>query len=137
MARSWRNFFRKSKPPENTGAPGATETVEQPDIEQPEVEEEILDPMVEPDIEPDDSQSDVEELGSEEVEVSEVELESFEPDIAPDESEDTGEGAADDSGGWFGRLRTGLKRSRESMVGQLNAAVAEFKDAEDEEFWER
>jgi fused signal recognition particle receptor len=40
-------------------------------------------------------------------------------------------------GGWFGRLRQGLRRSRESFVGQLNAAVAEFKDAEDEEFWER
>jgi fused signal recognition particle receptor len=39
-------------------------------------------------------------------------------------------------GGWFGRLRHGLKRSRESVVGQLNAAVAEFKDAGDEEFWE-
>ena len=39
--------------------------------------------------------------------------------------------------GWFGRLRRGLKKSRESVVGQLNAAVAEFRDAEDEEFWER
>ena len=44
---------------------------------------------------------------------------------------------AEESGGWFGRLRQGLSRSRESFVGQLNAAVAEFKDAEDEEFWER
>ncbi|MDQ3791524.1 MAG: signal recognition particle receptor subunit alpha, partial [Actinomycetota bacterium] len=42
-----------------------------------------------------------------------------------------------ESGGWFGRLRQGLRRSRESVVGQLNAAVAEFRDAEDEEFWER
>lgn len=53
---------------------------------------------------------------------------------APEEeplSEDEG------GGGWFGRLRSGLKRSRESVVGQLNAAFAEFKDAEDEEFWER
>ena len=40
-------------------------------------------------------------------------------------------------GGWFGRLRQGLRRSRESVVGQLNAAMAEFRDAEDEEFWER
>ena len=39
--------------------------------------------------------------------------------------------------GWFGRLRQGLSRSRESVVGQLNAAVAEFRDADDEEFWER
>ncbi|MDP9424817.1 MAG: signal recognition particle-docking protein FtsY [Actinomycetota bacterium] len=43
----------------------------------------------------------------------------------------------EESRGWFGRLRNGLSRSRESFVGQLNAAVAEFKDAEDEEFWER
>ncbi|WP_240432598.1 signal recognition particle-docking protein FtsY [Rubrobacter indicoceani] len=40
-------------------------------------------------------------------------------------------------GGWFNRLRSGLSRSRESVVGQLNAAVAEFRDADDEEFWER
>jgi fused signal recognition particle receptor len=49
------------------------------------------------------------------------------------------EAAADEqeAAGWFGRLRRGLTRSRESFVGQLNAAVAEFKDADDEEFWER
>jgi fused signal recognition particle receptor len=40
-------------------------------------------------------------------------------------------------GGWFGRLRQGLRKSRESVVGQLNAAVAEFREAGDEEFWER
>src|ERR671938_786300 len=38
---------------------------------------------------------------------------------------------------WFRRLRQGLRRSRESFVGQLNAAMAEFRDAGDEEFWER
>ncbi len=42
-----------------------------------------------------------------------------------------------ESGGWFGRLRKGLRRSRESFVGQLNAAMSEFRDVEDEEFWER
>ncbi|CAN5147428.1 signal recognition particle-docking protein FtsY [soil metagenome] len=45
--------------------------------------------------------------------------------------------ATEESAGWVGRLRKGLRRSRESFVGQLNAAMAEFKDAEDEEFWER
>jgi len=45
--------------------------------------------------------------------------------------------ASQEAGGWFGRLRQGLRRSRESVVGQLNAAMAEFRDAEDEEFWER
>ncbi|CAN5666924.1 hypothetical protein BH24ACT21_BH24ACT21_00230 [soil metagenome] len=137
MARSWRNFFRKSKAPEDTGAASATQEIEEPDIEQPEVEEEILDQMVEPDTGPDNAQLEAEEPAVDEAEVSEIELESFEPDFAPDESEDTGELASEDSGGWFGRLRQGLKRSRESMVGQLNAAVAEFRDAEDEEFWER
>ena len=34
-------------------------------------------------------------------------------------------------------MRGGLKRSRDSMVGQLNAAISEFRDVEDEEFWER
>jgi len=42
-----------------------------------------------------------------------------------------------ESAGWFGRLRRGLSRSRDSFVGQLNAAVAEFRDVDDEEFWER
>jgi fused signal recognition particle receptor len=45
--------------------------------------------------------------------------------------------AEEGAGGWFGRLRQGLRRSRESVVGQLNVAVAEFRDAGDEEFWER
>jgi len=59
-----------------------------------------------------------------------------EPEVFEDVEEDeTVEG--EPSGGWFGRLRQGLKRSRESVVGQLNAAVAEFRDADDEEFWER
>jgi fused signal recognition particle receptor len=54
-----------------------------------------------------------------------------EPEVAEEELSEP------ESGGWFGRLRLGLKKSRESVVGQLNAAVAEFRDAEDEEFWER
>ena len=49
----------------------------------------------------------------------------------------TDETVEEEPGGWFGRLRQGLRRSRESFVGQLNAAMAEFRDAEDEEFWER
>ena len=148
MARSWRNFFRKSKPPEDPGAGGATQDIEELDIEQPEVEEEPLGQMLAADTATDNAQLQVEDMEVEEPEVegvaaaeepapSEIEQESFEPDFAPDESEDTGEGAAEESGGWFGRLRQGLKRSRESVVGQLNAAVAEFRDAEDEEFWER
>ena len=61
----------------------------------------------------------------------EPEEEAPEPEVVSG-GEEVGE-----PGGWFGRLRSGLKRSRESVVGQFNAAVAEFRDAEDEEFWER
>ncbi len=133
MARSWRNFFRRSKSPEEReGSTVATE-----EIEQSQVEEEIFDQVSDPATEPENAQLEAEESLVEETEVSEVEMESFEPDFAPDESEDTGEAVSEESGGWFGRLRQGLKRSRESMVGQLNAAIAEFRDAEDEEFWER
>src|SRR5215210_6899492 len=71
------------------------------------------------------------EAGRREPSVAEV-SEIAEP--APGEVEYTPDARA---GGWFGRLRHGLRRSRESVVGQLNAAVAEFRDADDEEFWER
>lgn len=138
MARSWRNFFRRSKAPEEQSDSGvATE------VEQEFQDEELLEEAVEPDVEPEVADSPVledeaaEALEHEAPEVEiEVEEEVFDPEFAPDESEDTGE-AAEESGGWFGRLRQGMKRSRESVVGQLNAAIAEFRDAEDEEFWER
>jgi fused signal recognition particle receptor len=58
------------------------------------------------------------------------------PPVAADEAV-TDEALAEGSARWFGRLRQGLRRSRESFVGQLNAAVAEFRDTGDEEFWER
>ncbi len=139
MARSWRNFFRRSKHPEEQAGSGtATE------VEQELQDEELLEEAVEPDVKPDEADDPVledeaaEVLEREATEVeAEVEEEAFEPDFAPDESEDTGEAASAESGGWFGRLRSGMKRSRESVVGQLNAAIAEFRDVEDEEFWER
>ena len=67
--------------------------------------------------------SEVEAFGELESEISE--------DAAPEEVQEEAEV------GWFGRLRQGLRRSRESFVGQINAAVSEFRDADDEEFWER
>jgi fused signal recognition particle receptor len=139
MARSWRNFFRRSRPPEEQSDSGvATE------VEQEFRDEELLEEAVEPDVEPEvadspileDEAAQALEHEAPEVEI-EVEEEVFDPEFAPDESEDTGEAASEESGGWFGRLRQGMKRSRESVVGQLNAAIAEFRDAEDEEFWER
>jgi fused signal recognition particle receptor len=123
MGRSWRSFLRRSKEePERSGT-----AVETPEREPEEIEvipeevdgapvESVLEPVdesvVTPPVEPD----------LEGAAVGEVEEPPSEEDAA---------------GSWFGRLRRGMRRSRESFVGQLNAAVAEFRDAEDEEFWER
>ena len=56
-------------------------------------------------------------------------------DLEGEAAKEAVEGEA--GGRWFSRLRQGLRKSRESFVGQLNAAVAEFRDTGDEEFWER
>src|SRR5215217_2152843 len=125
MGRSWRNFFKRSEeePEERSGA--VVDTLEQetragegtPPLEDTEAED-ALEPVDEsvivPKAEPVTSVRDLDGEAAKEVV----------------EEEEAG-------GGWFGRLRQGLRRSRESFVGQLNTAVAEFKDAEDEEFWER
>jgi fused signal recognition particle receptor len=169
MARSWRNFFRRSPDEPQDQAPTATET------EVPAKEEEsgnganaaVGQPAESGPAEPaGTSIEDVEAVGSLPVEETEVRLEEVaepaasEPDLVeppveevlesepveedlpeptPIEVAPSAEAAADEqeAAGWFGRLRRGLTRSRESFVGQLNAAVAEFKDADDEEFWER
>ncbi len=155
MGRSWRNFFRRSKKQEEASetaveAPeqgAATEAEENPSngvvesreaVEAAPVEEAPIDV--------------VEEAPVEEVSVQEIEeaqeplapepfdpepIEAAEPERVETVEEFPEDGGPDGSGGWFGRLRKGLSRSRESFVGQLNAAVAEFKDADDEEFWER
>jgi fused signal recognition particle receptor len=168
MARSWRNFFRRSPDEPQDQAPTATET------EAPAVEEDSGNGAGASVVEPAESETaepagriieDVEAAGPEPVEEPEVRLDespepaALEPDpvgppveevlepepVVEDLPEPTSievapsaEVAADEqeAAGWFGRLRRGLTRSRESFVGQLNAAVAEFKDA-DEEFWER
>jgi len=169
MARSWRNFFRRSPDEPQDQAPTATET------EVPAKDEEsgnganaaVVQPAESGPAEPaGTSIEDVEAVGSLPVEETEVRLEEVaepaasEPDLVeppveevlesepveedlpeptPIEVAPSAEAAADEqeAAGWFGRLRRGLTRSRESFVGQLNAAVAEFKDADDEEFWER
>jgi len=164
MARSWRNFFRRSADEPEAQAPTATETPteggdsgngagvpvvqrELAETEGPRVEdvvgtseppargaearpEEVADPAAS---EPDP----IEPPREEELEPDRVE--EVLPEPTPIEEAPTAEVAAEEqeAAGWFGRLRQGLTRSRESFVGQLNAAVAEFKDAEDEEFWER
>jgi fused signal recognition particle receptor len=142
MGRSWRNFFRKSKGSEEESgtiveaqehySEGAVPDESEPleasvttaELDEAEAELEVLAP----------------EAGAlEEPEVVESEaLEEAIPEAAATEVPAmTDETVEVESGGWFGRLRQGMRRSRESFVGQLNAAMAEFRDAGDEEFWER
>ncbi len=122
MARSWRRFFKREKEPEEeqqpeaaAEEPAAEEVLEQPSERSVEVTEP---PAEEP----------VEESPPERDEIEDA------PDAAAELQESV---ESEGDGGWFGRLRSGMRRSRESVVGQFNAAIAEFRDTEDEEFWER
>jgi fused signal recognition particle receptor len=122
MGRSWRSFLRRSKKePQKSGT--VVETPEREPEEFEDVSEEMDGAPVEPVLEPVDESVEAPPVKSdgEGAAVGEVESPSKEDTV----------------GSWFGRLRRGMRRSRESFVGQLNAAVAEFRDAEDEEFWER
>ena len=123
MGRSWRSFLRRSKKePQKSGT--VVETPEREPEEFEDVSEEMDGAPVEPVLEPVDESVEAPPAKpeGEGAAVGEV--------VEPPSEEDT-------VGSWFGRLRRGMRRSRESFVGQLNAAVAEFRDAEDEEFWER
>ncbi|MGI8909630.1 MAG: signal recognition particle-docking protein FtsY [Rubrobacteraceae bacterium] len=134
MARSWRNFFRKTEEPEQENVQPAEEAEAPDSVADVPTAEEVQARRGTP-----QATKVLEEENVEEPEAEEPEEAPPEPDAveeAPDEVAAAEEQEAR-SGGWFGRLRTGLKRSRESVVGQLNAAIAEFKDTEDEEFWER
>jgi fused signal recognition particle receptor len=150
MARSWRSFFRRSTDEEQQNGPAATS--------EPENSTEGLEGGN--GYRPTDLEAIVEEAAEEVPAAEEIQVERREPAPADEweiEEADPGEveeslpepsaleeagdpekvAARQESGGWFGRLRQGLSRSRDSFVGQLNAAVAEFRDVEDEEFWER
>jgi fused signal recognition particle receptor len=150
MARSWRNFFRRSTDEEHSRSQAvasepepSTETVqegnghhvfdlahaEEPPVEAVPTAEEVQAERKEP------APEDVCEV--EEAEPGEVEETLPEPTAVEEASDAEGVVEAQESAGWFGRLRQGLSRSRASFVGQLNAAVAEFRDVEDEEFWEK
>jgi fused signal recognition particle receptor len=123
MGRSWRSFLRRSKnEPQRSGT--VVETPEREPEEFEDVSEEMDGAPVEPVLQPVDESVEAPPAKpeGEGAAVGEV--------VEPPSEEDT-------VGSWFGRLRRGMRRSRESFVGQLNAAVAEFRDAEDEEFWER
>jgi len=135
MGRSWRNFLRRSK---------------QDWEERPETVIDALEQESEGDVSAEPSAVELEEV--------EAALEAVAPEAVVTQEEPPAEelevdepvalreapapGTTDEDieeapGGWFARLRQGLRRSRESFVGQLNAAMAEFRDAGDEEFWER
>jgi fused signal recognition particle receptor len=116
MARSWRSFFRKESDEEPQGRGVATQEVEGAEEDEVPAAEEVLAERREP--------------MSSEVAVEEAEEVGEAGEALPEQAE------TQEASGWFGRLRSGLRKSRESVVGQLNAAVAEFRDADDEEFWE-
>ncbi|MGH3146845.1 MAG: hypothetical protein ACRDTR_13700, partial [Rubrobacter sp.] len=126
MARSWRNFFKRNTEGEpDNGSAVATEAPPQVGEEAEHIGDDV--PTAE------EALAAREEPAPTDVEGVEEAL----PEPSPiEEAQDAGavvEGQ--ESAGWFGRLRRGMSRSRESFVGQLNAAVAEFRDVEDEDFW--
>ena len=136
MARSWRSFFRRERDPEE-GSGVAVSTEEELTIEEIERGEEV--PPAEVVLaERDEPAATGESVEEDEPDAGEEALpEPDEVEMAPSAEAAAEAQESAESGGWFGRLRGGLRRSRESVVGQLNAAVAEFRDADDEEFWER
>jgi fused signal recognition particle receptor len=147
MARSWRNFFRKSTDEEQekgsaVASEPSPEDVEEGNGHHPE-DLESDDDIAEDVPTAEEVQAERKEPTAEEVweveEAAPAEVEEALPEATPVEAEPDAEAVAEaqESAGWLGRLRQGLSRSRASFVGQLNAAVAEFRDVEDEEFWER
>jgi fused signal recognition particle receptor len=147
MGRSWRNFFRRStdpegepgvvvEAPEEEAVDGATLTSEEtegvaPPVADWEGNDEVAASVVEEPVAAETEEPPVEESPAEPEPLAEPERPVAVEEARVEAAEDEG------SGGWIGRLRQGLRRSRESFVGQLNAAVSEFRDAGDEEFWER
>jgi len=142
MGRSWRNFFRRSRGSEEESGTLAETQEASSDGAVPEESEPLEAPVTTAEL--DEAEAELEEAAPEagaieEPEVVESEaLEEAIPEAAATEAPAiTDETVEEEPGGWFSRLRRGMRRSRESFVGQLNAAMAEFRDAEDEEFWER
>jgi fused signal recognition particle receptor len=138
MARSWRNFFRKSTDEEQQNGPAvarAVEAGEEGNGHHP-VDLEPADDVLPEDV-PTAEEVQAERKEPAPADVWEVEEALPEPTPVEEEPDDDAVAEEQESAGWFGRLRRGLSRSRDSFVGQLNAAVAEFRDVEDEEFWER
>src|SRR5215218_6700391 len=150
MARSWRSFFRREtdEEQENGQAVASKQERSTEDVEegnghlaadlQTSVEEAAEDVPTAEEVQAERKEPAPEDVW--EVEEANVgEIKELLPEPTPVEAEPDVEAVAEaqESGGWFGRLRKGLSRSRASFAGQLNAAVAEFRDVDDEEFWER
>ncbi|MBA3471951.1 MAG: hypothetical protein H0T57_01775, partial [Rubrobacter sp.] len=142
MGRSWRKFFRRSEGSEEESGTIVETQESYSDGAVPEESEPLEAPVTTAEL--DEAEAELEEVAPEAVSLKEsevVESEALEeaiPEAAATEAPAmTDETIEEESGGWFGRLRQGMRRSRESFVGQLNAAMAEFRDAGDEEFWER
>ncbi len=147
MGRSWRNFLRRSKKDwEDRSESEGDVSAEPSAVELEEAALEAVAPEAVVTREEPESRT-IGEAATEEAAAGEAvveeppaeELEVDEPVALGEVSAPaiTGEDVEEEPGGWFTRLRQGLRRSRESFVGQLNAAMAEFRDAGDEEFWER
>src|SRR5215203_3938203 len=145
MARSWRSFFGRNTDQEQENGPTVASASDRSTEDVEEGNGDLaadLEAYVE---EPAEEVPTAEEVQAERKEpapedVWEVdESEPVEPLPEPGAVDEAPEAIAErqESAGWFGKLRQGLSRSRASFVGQLNAAVAEFRDVEDEEFWER
>jgi fused signal recognition particle receptor len=140
MARSWRSFFRRSTDEEQENGPAVAgepeDSTEDGEEGNGRLDADLASLVEVPPAE--EVQAERKEPAPEDVwEIEETEPEESLPE--PGAVDEAPEAIAErqESGGWFGRLRQGLSRSRASFVGQLNAAVAEFRDVEDEEFWER
>jgi fused signal recognition particle receptor len=137
MARSWRNFFRR-----DSGEDQGQAVIGEPELSTEEDNGHHTVDLAAADEAPVEDVPTAEEVQAERKEpapedVWEVEEALPEPSAIEEASDADSFVEAQESVGWFGRLRQGLSRSRTSFVGQLNAAVAEFRDVEDEEFWER
>jgi len=147
MARSWRNFFRRNTDEEQAQGQAVAD---EPEISTeegnghhavdlaPADEAPMRDVPTAEEVQAERKESAPEDVWEvEEAGAGEVEEVLPEPSAIEEASDAEGVVGEQESVGWFGRLRQGLSRSRTSFVGQLNAAVAEFRDVEDEEFWER
>ena len=149
MARSWRSFFKRNTDEEQANGPMVASEPE-PTTEDVEGNghlstdlEAVADKAAEAVPTAEEVQAERKEPApadvweADEIEPGEAEVSLPEPSAVEEVQDAESVAERQESEGWFGKLRQGLGRSRDSFVGQLNAAVAEFRDVEDEEFWER